>query len=43
MNTVIDNLFWRRPKIEYTSPPICEATVEFSGSSIMVIIEGDIE
>jgi hypothetical protein len=43
MNSVIDNLFLRRPKLEYTSPPICEAAVEFSGSSVIVIVEGDIE
>lgn len=43
MNTVLDNIFLRRPPIEYTSPPICEATVEFSGSSVIVIVEGDIE
>jgi hypothetical protein len=43
MNSVIDILFLRRPKLEYTSPPICEAKVEFSGSSVLVIIEGDAE
>ena len=32
MNVVLDNLFLRKPRIEYVSPPICEATVNTSSS-----------
>lgn len=40
MKTVIDTLFLRRPKIDYLSPPVCEAV--FSGSSSPIIILPDI-
>lgn len=36
MNSTIDVLFLRRPKIDYISPPVCEAL--FSSSSFPVIV-----
>lgn len=40
MNVILDILFLRRPKIEYVSPPVCEA--QFSSSSEPIIILEDI-
>jgi len=36
MNVILDNLFLRKPRIEYVSPPICEATVNESGSGEVI-------
>lgn len=43
MNVIYDNLSLRRPKLEYVSPPICEAVVVVSGSGFVVVLQGDIE
>lgn len=37
MNTVIDTLFLRRPKIDYLSPPVCEAIFSNSGSPVIIL------
>lgn len=37
MNSVIDTLFLRRPKLEYISPPVCEFDFSSSGSPIIVL------
>lgn len=42
MNTVIDSLYLRRIRVDYTSPAICEVLVSLTGSSLTVEIEGDI-
>jgi hypothetical protein len=41
MNVVLDNLFLRKPRIEYVSPPICEATVITSSSGEIVTSSDD--
>jgi len=41
MNIVLDNLFLRKPKIEYISPPICEAMVITSSSGEIVTSSED--
>lgn len=37
MNSILDTLFLRKPRIEYVSPPVCEAQFSSSGSPIIVI------
>lgn len=37
MNTVLDPLFLRRPKIDYLSPGICEAIFSSTGSPIIIL------
>ncbi len=37
MNTVLDPLFLRRPKIDYLSPGICEATFSSTGSPVIIL------
>lgn len=39
MNTVIETLFLRRPKLDYLSPGICEAIFSGTGSPIIVLPE----
>jgi hypothetical protein len=41
MNVILDNLFLRKPRIEYVSPPICESTVNTSSSGEVVTSSED--
>lgn len=42
MNTLLDTLFLRKPRIEYVSPPICDSTVVESGSGESVMTSDDL-
>lgn len=37
MNVVIDTLYLRKPRIEYVSPPICEAQFSSSGGPVIIL------
>lgn len=37
MNSVIETLFLRRPKIDYISPPICDVDFSASGSPVIIL------
>lgn len=39
MNLVLDTLFLRRPKINYVSPPVCEAIFSGTGSPIIILAD----
>jgi hypothetical protein len=43
MNIILDTLFLRKPRIEYVSPPICEATILASGSGESIMTSADMD